>query len=94
MCKSKAMTEEEILKIAEQLQHDLHSTVNAIIKEAGKQVSYQDAVNTWLILQLAKLKYALKTEESIFNAAREIDSSDEGTCSYKYQSVEDWRNRQ
>ena len=33
-------------------------------------------------------------EESAFNAAREIDSSDEGTCSYKYQSVEDWRNRQ
>ena len=35
-----------------------------------------------------------QNEESAFNAAREIDSSDEGTCSYKYQSVEDWRNRQ
>ena len=88
------MTEKEILKIAEQLQHSCHSTVDAIIKEAGGQVSYQDAVNTWLILQLAELKYALKTEESAFNAAREIDSTDEGTCSYKYQNVRDWRNRQ
>ena len=32
-------------------------------------------------------------EESAFNAAREIDSSDEGTCSYRYQNVRDWRNK-
>lgn len=63
--KTKEERLKEIQEIAEQLQDDCHSMVDAIIKEKDKQVGYQDAVNTWLFLQLAKLKYDLEELKDI-----------------------------
>lgn len=46
----------EIQDITEQLQDTCHATVKFIIENSEKQISYQDATNTWLFYQLALIK--------------------------------------
>ena len=58
--KTKEEKLKEIQEMAEQLQDSCHSTINAIVQGTEKQVSYQDATNTWLFLQFATLKYEFK----------------------------------
>jgi hypothetical protein len=47
----------KIQEIAEQLQNNCHSTVLSIVNSTNDNVTYQDATNTWLFLQLATLTY-------------------------------------
>lgn len=65
--KTKEEKLKEIQEMAEQLQDNCHSTINAIIQGTDKQISYQDATNTWLFLQLATLKYEFKELKNLIN---------------------------
>jgi polyhydroxyalkanoate synthesis regulator phasin len=52
--------EEKLNKIqenAKQLQNNCHSTIESIIDNANKNITYQDATNTWIFYQLATLTY-------------------------------------
>lgn len=51
--------QEEISKIADSLQQECHSAVNEIMTKTTT-VSYQDATNTWLFYELAKLHYKIQ----------------------------------
>ena len=55
------ITDNQILKISEQLQKDCHKTVDSITSKA--KASYQDATNVWLFTKLAEIETRLKKLE-------------------------------
>lgn len=65
--KSKEEKLKEIQEMAEQLQDSCHSTINAIVKGTDRQVSHQDATNTWIFLQLATLNYEFKELKNLIH---------------------------
>jgi hypothetical protein len=54
--KTKEEKQIEVQRIAEQLQDSCHLAVNAMIEGTNKNISYQDATNTFIFLQLAIVK--------------------------------------
>jgi hypothetical protein len=56
-----------IMDLADAIQQNAHVTVEYILQnpeQYGKsKITYQDAMNTWLFTQLAKLEYRIKQLE-------------------------------
>lgn len=54
--KTKEEKQIEVQIIAEQIQDSCHLAVNDMIEGTNKNISYQDATNTYIFLQLAIIK--------------------------------------